>query len=525
MLTYIHIKNFLYFKDTHIEFKEGLNVFTGETGAGKSLILDAIQFVLGSRKSYDEGTYVELTFQVDSPHSEDGVLILAREIKNSKSVYYLNGRKTVRSVVSQISTELIEIHGQYENQNLLIREFHRELLDKFSGLEQVLKNYQSLYSEYREISGRLNELRGKQSERLRTIDILNYQIKEIEELNLKRGEKEELERVYNYLKNIKSIKEAVYQSLGTLSESVLPELKVVEKALSKVSQFDERLLNINSQLRDGIFILEDVYRELTSFESQEDYDILRIEDRLNQINFLERKYNTNADSLLDVLNRLKEELDYIENLEYEIPQMEERVLTLKKKLETLASEISTTRREKSGLFSEKVMEHLRELGFLNCDFTVSIEDKDIDIHGKDRVEFLFSGNKGFEPKPLQEVASGGEISRLSLALKLVSRKSVPTMIFDEIDTGIGGKTAVSMAKKLKELSQDFQIILITHLPQIAAISDSHYHVEKIIEGDRTVGLVRELYGEDRVLEIARMLRGDTDSLSVEYAKNFIESIR
>lgn len=524
MLLNIYIKNFLYFSDINIDLDRGLNVFTGETGAGKSLILDAIEFVLGDKGSYKDGTYVELTFEVEDDYSEDGILILAREVKNSKSFFYLNGRKVGRSIIEELSSKLIEIHGQHQSQNLFKKDYHRQTLDRFANLEELLKQYKDAYTEYKQCYQDLKQLKEKQSERLKMVDILSYQIKEIESLNLRKGEKEELEREYNYLKNIQLIRESVYNSMNILADDVLPQLKQIDRWLSKVKEYNSHLNQILNQISESTIILEDAYRGLSSFDLSDNNQLMFVEERLNQINSLERKYNTDADGLIELKNSLQQQLENFENLEEKIPELEKKAELLKERVFNLADKISTIRREKAKIFEVMVTQHLKELGFLSCDFKVYIERKDLDLYGFDKVEFLFSANKGFELKPLVEVASGGEISRLSLSIKLVSKKSVPTMIFDEIDTGIGGKTALTMAKKLKELSKDFQVILITHLPQIAVLSDVHYHVEKNIVGDRTFGTVKKLSKEEKVYEIARMLRGDVDTASIEYAKQFINSV-
>lgn len=522
MLSNIYIKKFLYFSDINIELTEGLNVFTGETGAGKSLILDAIQFVLADGGNYDDGTYVELVFDVENQHAEDGVLILARQIKNSRSMFFINGRKTVKSVIREITPELIEIHGQHYNQNLFKKDYHRQILDRFAKIEDILEDYRKLYAEYRKVSQEISQLKQKQSERLRTMEILKYQIEEIENINLKPGEKQELEKSYAYLKNIQQIKEAIYNSLNLFSDKIISDIKQSEKWLNKVSQYDEKLNKINHDIQELLALSEEIYRQLTSFDLSDNDSLRDIEERLNQINFLEKKYNTDADGLIETLSNLKQELYHLENYEYMIPELEKRFTKLKQEVDKKADEISQIRKNAVPQFEKLVVEHLKDLGFLSCEFKVDIKQAEIDQHGKDWVEFLFSANRGFELKPLTEVASGGEISRLSLALKVVSKKSVPTMIFDEIDTGIGGKTALSMAKKLKELSKDFQVILITHLPQIAVMSDVHYHVEKRIDADKTVGVVKKLSDEDRVVEIARMLSGNTDKSSLEYAREFMK---
>ncbi|MEJ5172653.1 MAG: DNA repair protein RecN [Hydrogenothermaceae bacterium] len=524
MLTNVTIKKFLYFQDISIDFQGGLNVFTGETGAGKSLILDAIEFVFG-KKSFDDEAFVELTFEVENDYSEDGILILSRQIKNGKSIYYLNGRKVTKSMLEEIFPSLLEIHGQHQSQNLFKRDYQRDVFDKFAKVEDVLKQYQSVYTEYKNLLREIQELRQKQSERLRMIDILKYQITELENLNLKRGEKEKIEEEYRYLKNIQLIKEGVSSSLNILSERVIPDLRQIDKTLQKISNFGKNIESVYNDLKEAKIIVENIYYSLSSFDEYDNQDITAIEERLNQINFLERKYNTNADGLIELLENLKVQLESFENLEYELPILEKKVKEVEEKLYRLAESLSQRRKEAVKSFEDMVISHLKELAFLSVDFKVSIEDKQLDLYGKDKIEFLFSSNKGFELKPLSEIASGGEISRVSLAIKLVSKKSVPTMIFDEIDTGIGGKTALSMAKKLKELSKDFQIILITHLPQIAAVGDNHYHIEKKLEEDKTIGIVKRLDEEDRVLEIVRMLKGEIDEKSIEYAREFINTLK
>lgn len=524
MLVNVTIKKFLYFQDINIDLSEGLNVFTGETGAGKSLILDAIEFVFG-KKSFDDEAFVELTFEIENQYSEDGVLILSRQIKNGKSMYYLNGRKVTKSILEEIFPSLLEIHGQHQSQNLFKKDYQREVFDKFAKVEDILKQYQSIYTEYKNILKEIQDLRQKQSERLRMIDILKYQITELENLNLKKGEKDKIEEEYRYLKNRQLIQEGLSFSLNMLSERVIPDLRHIDKTLQKISNFSKNIESIYNDLQEARIIIENIYYSLSSFDEYDNQDITTIEDRLNQINFLERKYNTDADGLIELLGNLKVQLESFENLEYELPILEKKVKETEESLYKLAEELSQKRKEAVKLFEDMVISHLQELAFLSVDFKVSIEDKQLDLYGKDKIEFLFSSNKGFDLKPLSEIASGGEISRVSLAIKLVSKKSVPTMIFDEIDTGIGGKTAVSMAKKLKELSRDFQILLITHLPQIAAFADSHYHIEKRLEGDKTIGVVKKLDYEDKVLEIARMLKGETDEKSVEYAREFINTLK
>lgn len=525
MLTCISIKKLLYFRDVDINLTDGLNVFTGETGAGKSLIIDAIEFVFGQKGNFEEDSFVELTFEATSEYSEDGVVILSRQIKNGKSIYYLNGRKVVRSLLEEIGQSLIEIHGQHQNQKLFKKEYHRQIFDKSAKLEDMLEDFQKVYTSYKDMYKQVEKLKRLQSERLRTIDIINYQIKELQEADIKPSDKDNLENQYNYLKNIRVITEGISLCQNTLSERVFPDIKIVDKTLSRLANIDSRFEKMYNEFQEAKAILENIFYSFDSFEDYQYTDISQIEERLNRINFLERKYNVHADELVNILANLKSELDRLENIEYELPDKERNLFELEKKVKHLAEEISKKRRDNIKSFSESVVKHLKDLGFSWVNFTVSIDEKPIDLYGKDRLEFLFTSNIDYDLKPLNEIASGGEISRLSLAIKLVSKNSVPTMIFDEVDTGIGGKTALNMAKKLKELSREFQVILITHLPQIAALSDNHYFIEKKNEDGKTIGTVRHLTQEDKVYEIARMLKGDIDNKSIDYAREFIDSLK
>jgi len=448
LLSEINIKKFLYLKNIEISLSEGLNVFTGETGVGKSLIIDAISFVLGERGKFEEGDFVELVFEnINNEYTEDGVLILARQIKKGKNVYYLNGRRVTLSFLKEISEGLIEIHSQNHQQMLLKREHHREILDSFAGIEKLLNKYRELFLEYKKLESEIEQLREEQANRLRELDILKYQLSELESAGLKEGEKEELERRYEYLSNISFIKENIYNALKVLEEdehSITSQLSLFQKFISKITGFDKGLESILENVETVNSILSDISYSLSKIDIDINPDELKlIEERLDKLNWLETKYNTDETGLIKLIDEFKKRIEQLENVESKIPEIE-------------------IKRKK---------------------------------------------NPGFPPKPLDEVASGGELSRLSLTLKLVSNKSVDTMIFDEIDTGIGGKTGVLMAQKLRMLSDKFQIILITHLPQVAAVADKHFYIEKHTENGKTLANIKELSNAERELEIARMLSG------------------
>ncbi len=531
MLSQVYIKKYLYIEDITLEFCKGLNVFTGETGVGKSLIIDAIEFVLGKKGSYEDGTYVEIVFDnVENEFSEDGTLILARQIKNSKSIYYINGRRATRTAVEEASENIIEIHTQYHQQNLFKKSFYREVLDRYASLEGLLDEYQRLFSKYKELKEKEREILEKQSERIRELDIIRFQLAELEEADIKVGEKEELEKRYRYLSEIQNIKEVVYLSKNLLEDeenSILDNLNTVLRNIQKIKDAAPSLEEIYKSLEEAKILLQEASYSLSDMDLEfDENEILEIEERLNLINKLELKYNTDEEGLLKIKEEFKEKIDYLENLEFEIPKLQQQIEEIEGRLHTLAEKISAIRDQKSKELSKEIEEHLKQLGLKEAQFVVEIEEKEeLDRFGKDNIIFLFSANRGYYPSLLGDVASGGEISRISLALKLTTGSNIESMIFDEIDTGLGGKTAVLLAEKLKKLSKDYQIILITHLPQIAAYADKHFYIDKAFIDEKTKAIIKVLDRETRKEEIARMLTGKINQETLNLAEKLIESTK
>lgn len=529
MLSQINIKKFLYIENITLNLSKNLNVFTGETGVGKSLIVDAISFVLGEKQKLNEGDFVELVFEnIQNEFSEEGTLITAREIRNGKSIYFLNGRRATLSTIKEATKDIIEIHGQHHQQKLFSPDYHREIIDTFSNLQNILSEFQEKFFKLKEIEKKEKELKEEQSNRLRELDILQYQLEELEELNLQENEKEILEQEYNYLSNIQSVKQIVSESLILLNESensTLDNLGIVIKNLDKISEISPEIKNLLNELEEAKAIVENVSYSLNNLDT--DFDIERynqIEERLNSINRLEKKYNVDFEKLLELEKEFRERIDYLKNMEFMLPEIEKEKKELEVEVNQLAEKISEIRKQKSKIFDRNVQKHLEELALKDSIFKTEIKEKSIDRFGKNKVQFLFSGNKGFEPTPINETASGGEISRISLAVKLVSKNSVESMIFDEIDTGIGGKTALKMAKKLKELSNYFQVILITHLPQVAVLADKHFYIEKEFKEGKTVAKVSEIHGTEKEKEIARMLSGMVNEKSIKFAKELMSEV-
>jgi DNA repair protein RecN (Recombination protein N) len=532
MLNSINIKKFLYIENISIELTKGLNVFTGETGVGKSLIIDAIEFALGKKGSYEEGDFVELVFDnVENDFTdEEKTLIVARQIKNGKNIYYLNGKRATVSTIKEAVDSIIEIHGQHAYQSLFSKDYPRQILDIYSKTDEKLKEYQDLYKKYKELENTEKEILQKQSDRLKEIDIINFQLAELENANLQEGEKEKLEERYKYLSNIEALKSSVLHAKYKLieeDESLEEKLSLILKTLSSFTDINENIKNSYQLLEEAKTLIKEAYYNLDEldFNDVEEMELYQIEERINLLNKLELKYNTDIKGLIDLKNSLKQRLEELNNLEFKLPEIQKEKEEVYKKLLKVSDEISSIRKEKGLKLQEIVRKHLEELALKDAQFIVKIENTDLNPYGKDKIEFLFSANKGLNPQPLSKVASGGELSRISLVLKLISNKSSNTIIFDEIDTGIGGKTAIYMAQKINKLSESFQILLITHLPQIAIYADRHFIIEKITENEKTKAVIKEVGNEGRELEIARMLSGIVDEKSIQHAKQLLSSVK
>ncbi len=530
MLTHINIKKFLYMEDISVELVKGLNVFTGETGVGKSLVVDAVEFAFGSKGNFDENSSVEVVFEdVRSEYSDDGILIVSREIRNGKSIYYLNGRRSTLSTVKEAVKDVLEIHGQHHSQKLLDKNYHRVILDKYAGLDEDIKEYQELYYKYLELSKKEKELIEMQSKRLQEMDLLKYQLEELESADLKEGEKEELEEKFRYLNKINEINESITKSLINISEeenSILDKLSQVIKDIQKISDTHTEFKNILENLEEAKVLMSETLFSLSNFDLEiDEEEIRKVEERLNLINRLELKYNTDEKGLIILKEQIRSKIENLENLEDQIHEIKNQKEFVYKSMVSKGEEISKKRKEFGEKLSSEVEEHLKDLALKDAKFLVVIKDKDYDKFGKDDVRFYFSGNKGLDPKPIEDTASGGEISRVSLSLKLVTGSDVDCMIFDEIDAGIGGKTAVLIAEKIYKLSQKYQIILVTHLPQVAVYADRHIFIDKISGNNKTESLVKVIDGEERKKEIARMLAGVINKKSLQLAEDLLTRIK
>lgn len=537
MLMHIMVRNFALIEKADIELGNGLNILTGETGAGKSILIDAVNVALGGKCSAnmirhgEDYAYVELVFFLADEkklscikekfdvESEDGTIILSRKIMKNRSVFKLNDKTVTASSVRQLTGYLMDLHGQHEHQSLLYKKKHLEILDLFAGesVKAVKNRLKSAYQDYCQAKKKLDTFTLVEEERLREIDFLQYEVNEIYQADLKPGEEEELALLWKRISNSRNIMESVeyaHELIGYDREHGAGNQ--ISDALGKITdamRYDEELSGIYNQLQDLEALLSDLNRDLSSYMDDISFDeetFREVSERLDLIRSLELKYGRNYDEVMEQLKRkelrIKELEYYDENRSAAIAEC----LRLKELTLSICGELSLLRHEAARPLIEKITSSLMDLNFLQVSFDIDIKETDsFDANGYDEAEFLLSTNPGLPLMPLGEVASGGELSRIMLAVKtvLADMDQVPTLIFDEIDTGISGRTAACVSDKLRVIAGSHQIICITHLPQIAAASDHHFMIEKGSDGNSSRTVIRLLSEEESVQELARILGG------------------
>lgn len=537
MLLNLHVKNIALIDDVEIDLTDGLNILTGETGAGKSLVIDSVNFALGKRMPKDviredaEYALCELTFSADSKEvkdklseldipCEDDQVIMQRKVMNGRNVIRINGESASASMLKELAGVLIDIHGQHEHQSLLYTKKHKEILDSYCGdeLNDVVVKIGNRYREYSEVVRELNEAEHSDKDKDKEIALAQFEINEILGAAVKEGEDESLETEYRKLSNAQRIAEAVgmaHLCSGYDDESAAGAS--VGRALSKlrsVEEYDDALEPLIKELTDIDSLLNDFNRSIAAYEDELDSSpgrFAEVEERLNIVNHIKDRYGDTVEKINAYMEEKQALLDKYSDYEAYLKELNNRHDKLHGELLSLCEKASGIRRRESGILAGKIREALVDLNFLDVKFEISVvsDEKQIGATGYDSVEFLISTNPGEKIKPLSDVASGGELSRIMLALKsvLADKDSVGTLIFDEIDTGISGRTAQKVSEKLKQLSKERQVICITHLPQIAAMADAHYEIRKEVDGSRTKTLVKELDEEASVHELARMLGG------------------
>lgn len=546
MLQNLHVKNLALINETEVEFKGGLNILSGETGAGKSIIIGSINLALGEKVQKEmlrdnaDTALVELVFYVENPATleavralgievEDETIILSRKITAGRAIARINGEAVSASKMKEAAALLIDIHGQHEHQSLLSKRKHLEILDLFAKdlLREQKQKLSVCYREYRKLLDELEQSDSDTEERTRELSFLEYEVKEIEDANLTLGEDVELEEQFRKYSNGKKILDAIHvvqAATAEEDESASERISRAVRELAGVSGYDKRVEELENQLTEIDNLLGDFNREVASYLSEEEFDngtYFEIEKRLDFINHLKSKYGNSIEQILESYNSKCERIAVLKDYDEYLKQLLSKINHKKQELTQLSDEVSAIRQKESAVLTNAIRQALMDLNFLDVRFTMEFRKIDFTENGTDEVEFMISTNPGEPLKPLGKVASGGEVSRIMLAIKTVLAENdhIETLIFDEIDSGISGRTAQMVSEKMNELGRSHQIICITHLPQIAAMADTHFLIEKSVENDTTVSHIHELSDEESVQELARMLGG------VEITDKVVENAR
>lgn len=541
MLVELNIENFAVAEKLHINFSKGFNVLTGETGAGKSVIVDAIAMILGGRANKDlirtgcdkailEGLfYLEKSSEINKILDEYGIenekndyLLITREIYSTgRSISRINGRTVTLGMLNNVTKHLIDIHGQHEHQSLLNSENHIHIIDSF-GDDNFRALKEDIYIYYNELlfqRKKLKDLSMDEIEKDREIDLLKYQIEEIDNAKLSKEEEEEVTREYDKLSNIKEIELNISQTLNILQSkeyegfSIIDAINKVISLIGEIKNFDIQIKKYYESFTNIGFELQDLSGDLRYYLDNITVDeerLVFLEERLDTINKLKKKYGNNIDEIIAYRNGIYEKFQILLNNEKEISQIKNEIEKIEKNLEVKCEKLSNKRKEIALILEESLSGELKQLNMSNVLFKVSFKKYNhFTPEGFDNVEFLISTNPGEDLKPLSKIVSGGEMSRIMLAFKsiLAEYDKIPCLIFDEIDTGISGRTAQVVGEKIVNISKEHQIICVSHLPQIAALADTHFSIYKNIHGSRTVTQIKKLSFEERIEELSRLLGG------------------
>lgn len=533
MITTLHIKNIGIIEDLSIDLNKGLNILTGETGAGKTLIIDSLQIISGGRFSKEmirkgeTNSFVELCmYEPESEKSEEGNIIISREINaNGKNMCKINGRMATVNELKEFMSNFIEIHGQNDNQNLLDNRKHITYLDNFSG-EKLQKNkeeYEKLYEERNQIKQELKDNFGDEKEKQRKLDLLQYQVNEIEEAKLKLEEETELEEKRKIMSNAEKISDNLNEADNLISENSIDTISMAIRALEKIENIDEKYEKVSGSLKTIYYELQELSRDISSYtkdiyfdEEERNY----IEERLNLIYSLKRKYGNSIEEILKYSEETKKEIAHIENLEEYNNKLRKRQKEIENQMDELAKQMNQIRQENARSLSKQINQELIDLEMKNAKINIHIDYKEEYYKtGKDVVTFYIATNVGENEKELSKIASGGEMSRIMLAIKkvLAETDKMPVLVFDEIDTGISGKAANSVAKKLKAIAEEHQVMCISHLPNIAAVADHNYFISKNVKQERTSTQIRLLKENEVIEEIARISSGEVNEVTLKYA--------
>ena len=534
MISTLHIKNIGIIDDLSIDLNEGLNVLTGETGAGKTLIIDSLGIISGGRFSKEmirkgeTNSFVEICmYEPENENSIDGNIIVSREINsNGKNMCKINGRMVTVNELKNFMSKFIEIHGQNDNQSLLDNKFHLKYLDGFIGdkIIDIKKQYKEKYEKYLEIKQELKNNYGDEKERERKLDLLRYQFNEIEEANLKVQEEDNLEEKRKLMINSEKISKNLNEADIAIGENSIDSINTAIRALEKIENIDKKYEDVSSNLKNIYYELQEISRDISEhkedvyFDEQERNEV---EERLDLIYNLKRKYGNDVQEILNYKDEIEEEINHIENLDEYNNKLKKELKQLKEEMIKLAEKMHELRNEYGKVLSININKVLEDLEMKNANINIHVDynEEDFFENGKDIVEFYITTNLGEDEKQLAKIASGGEMSRIMLAIKkvLADTDKMPVLIFDEIDTGISGKAAGAVAEKLNGISKNHQVLCISHLPSIAAIADYNYFISKKVVENRTNTNIRLLNEKETLEEIARISSGEINEATIQYA--------
>lgn len=534
MITTLHIKNIGIIDDLSIDLNNGLNVLTGETGAGKTLIIDSLGIISGGRFSREmirkgeTNSFVEICmYEPENENSIDGNIIVSREINsNGRNMCKINGRMVTVNELRNFMSKFIEIHGQNDNQSLLDNKFHLKYLDGFIGNEllKYKQEYKEKYTRYIEIKQELKANYGDEKERERKLDLLKYQFNEIEEADLKEKEEAELEEKRKIMLNSEKISNSLNEADEAIGENSIDSINLAIRAMEKIEGIDTKYETITSNLKNIYYDLQELSRDISNekediyFDEQERNEV---EERLDLIYSLKRKYGNNILEILNYKEEIEKEIQHIENLDEYNQKLKKELKQIKEQMTKLAINIHKLREEYAKVLGININKILEDLEMKNAKINIHVDYKEEEFfeNGKDEVEFYITTNLGEDEKQLSKIASGGEMSRIMLAIKkvLADTDKMPVLIFDEIDTGISGKAANAVAEKLNSISKNHQVLCISHLPSIAASADYNYFISKRVLNDRTNTNIKLINEEETIKEIARISSGEINEATIQYA--------
>lgn len=536
MISTLHIKNIGIIDDLSINLNQGLNILTGETGAGKTLIIDSLGIISGERFSKEmirkgeDHSFVEVCLYLpENENAIDGNVIVSREIySNGRNMCKINGRMVTVNELKEFMQNILDIHGQHDNQYLLNASTHIEYLDNFSNkeLNKYKEEYSELYNKYLQIKKELKNNYGDDKEKQRKLDLLKYQFEEISKANLKIGEDDELESKREIILNSEKINENLNIADLEVSEKAIDSINNAIRALEKIESFDENYSRNLNALKSSYYDIQEIARDISGMREETYFDEeerQEVENRLDTIFSLKRKYGNTIEEIIKYGEELEKEIIQIENIDEINNKLKEELNNIKSKMYNISKKMDIIRNEYAKQLEENINKELVDLEMKNANLNVKVtfdETQEYNKNGLNTVEFLIRTNIGEEAKPLVKIASGGEMSRIMLAIKnvLSNVDIVPVMVFDEIDTGISGVAAKSVGEKLKAISKKHQVLCVTHLASIAAKGDYNYFISKEVHNEKTSTNIKQLNEEETIKEIARISSGEITEISLQHAK-------